>query len=140
MILSRFMITDNGTHPPEKWAMESAIQLVHIEDQNNGAAVFKAENIRNKIANALLPHHTAQQKREIAGLRENAGAHHASPLEPAEEHIDAAKNAVIEALKDTDADVSSDLAKAKLDFVLRSHFTTQADIERRTHLDSNKGN
>lgn len=148
------LATDNGPHPPEKWARVSAQELAYkLIDIDENSASPKAVEMREardqlegKLYAVLKGHHTAVQTAERdAMLREGAdrlGAPlHASVADrdvAVGEHIDldAAVQSVVEEAKfhpELFAHFSKDEVKAVIRDRLGMDFGSVIDIERDWH-------
>ena len=97
----RFMSTDGGAHPPEKWALETAEQLVYIGPNVNGPTLMAATEAKLAIAKALMDHYAKVQNDERGKLQLDPEGTHASDLGVPDEHMDSMIDAVKGALTNT---------------------------------------
>lgn len=105
------MMTDNGAHPPEVWAQVTAEHIAPISDDMVGPRRAAAQALQAKIAEALLPHHTAVQNDERGKLKSDP-KHHANPLN-SKAYIAAALKAITGAAKGTEWEGQLTLTKTK---------------------------
>lgn len=136
--MTRILVTDNGPHPPEKWAMTTAEMLVDIDPTNmDGPRLMQAQKLQLAVAEALVPHHTMVQSDEKSNIAANAD--HISTPHDVEQYLDRAVDDIVAASRDTlwaahfaEPDVQSAIKQT-----LRSHFATAQHIERLWHADRN---
>ena len=138
------MITDGGPHSSEKWAKETAAQIVDcivIEPDSLAFDALSDQKVafEKELAVALEASHLEIEDRELTLLADDGMDRVAQPLEPNKEILDQAC-----------ADVSK-VAKGKLferhferpevkKFVrstISSHFATVKHIHRSWHVDNN---
>lgn len=150
MAKARLMITDNGPHPPAKWALETAKMVFDLEPGEEGPKLdaeqlIDAHELQAKIARALVPHHHGVQHRERGHLKGEAGPRLARP------HLDNLAEARAEAAQAI-ADIQQaaqgtpwqahfarpDVVAAISD-VVSTHFLTAKDVEHRWHRDRAAG-
>jgi hypothetical protein len=62
------LVTDNGTHSPEKWASAVADKIVSVAQTLEGEKLIAAQKLQLAVAEALVAHHDAHQKEIIADL------------------------------------------------------------------------
>lgn len=145
------MVTNGGPHPADKWAEETAgeiMSLVKIEDDQAGDTDEVKENKRKArrvklrleadLVDALEPHHFDNQKREKDHL-------HASderlnqPYDPEEDLIRAAVDSVVGAAKkygDPWASAfDSDNGRELITTAVKVHFASAMHVERGWHCD-----
>ena len=136
------MITNGGTHPPEKWAEQSADQIIDAIQLEPTYVAYEAalqgkNLLRDKVRDALVGLHGQVQSKERGYLQASSG-HLAEPLDPSD-HIDEALAAVNAAI--AGSMFASHYAKPDTQLyiknVLASHFSSSMHIERSWHADKN---
>lgn len=141
------MVTNGGSHPPEKWAEESAKQIVDViqiePTYPNAEAALQAKNVlRDKIAAALVKHHTAVQDHTKDHLQKH-GHDLAAPLNEIDltPHVEFALDDAIKTVLETSKGTMFEQHFAQphvVKFVqntIGSHFATVAQIEHSWHRD-----
>lgn len=133
----RALITNNGTHSPEKWAVATAEHICPIDESAMSAdRLLAAKKLQVAIAEALIPHHTKVQHHEKGALKEKGDEHFDTPCDPSI-HLDEAMAAIIAAAKGTPWEAH--YARADVQAAIRqevgNHFATAMDIERQHHAD-----
>jgi hypothetical protein len=85
----KLLITNGGTHPPDKWAdttVESLLDLIQIDEASSSAAAVTARAakraLRAELFDAILPHHRVNQSDERAALSDDAAEHLCCALDP----------------------------------------------------------
>jgi hypothetical protein len=130
------MTTDHGPHPAEKWAEQTAAQIVQISETAPEAKLAEAREFQRKVTAALTGHHQLVQDRERDHLRTKGAARHADHLDPSE-HLDDAIDAIVAAAKGTS--FAAHFARPEVLGYLRQtvggHFATAMHIERLWHGD-----
>lgn len=86
MAQMRLLITDNGTHPPEKWAEVIADDLIEISPNATAESLSAGQALRHSIIAELIPVITEAQEAEKDGR--HGKSCHCWP------HMDAAKLAI----------------------------------------------
>ncbi len=131
------MITDGGPHPPEKWAEQTASQIIDIAATAPEAKLKEAREFREKIVAILTPHHAKVQDHERGKLAASI-ERMATPLDPTP-HIGEAVDAIIAAAKGLsfEAHFQQPETRAYLENLIGSHFATAMHIERSWHADRN---
>lgn len=138
------LATNNGPHPADKWAEQTAAQIADIIQVEPNSLAFNeltaAKNdFENEIRTALVVHHTTVQDHEKAQIVEHGMSRLEHPIEPEMVHVD-----------DAAADVTA-IAKTKIfgshfnkpevqDYVrqtIGSHFASVRHVERSWHADRN---
>ena len=136
------MVTDNGSHPPEKWAAESAAQIVDvIQIEPNSIAFSEMSNEKTKlgelIKTALVKHHNTNQKLELFAIEEQEFDRFDVTTDPDEDVLSEALADVQECAAQTL--FASHFQKPEVvKFVrstLGSHFATVKQIERSQFAD-----
>lgn len=80
--MHKILVTDNGSHPPEKWAMLSAEIIFPTDGIEDESRVLLARSTQLAIANALLPIYTTTQDGAWDALSADPGAALAEPINP----------------------------------------------------------
>ena len=136
------MVTNNGSHPPEKWAAESASQIVDvIQIDPNSIAFNEMNNEKTKlgelIKTALAKHHSTNQKLEVYAIEEKEFDQFDATTDPDEDVLGEAIVTVQECAAQTL--FASHFQKPEVvKFVrstLGSHFATVKQIERSQFAD-----
>lgn len=139
MQIQGVMITNGGKHSPEKWAMATAATLIWIDPTLDGPEAMAGEKLRITIAEALIPHHAGVQERERAALAADPGTAHAASRYSADEHVQAACEAVVGCVVGTKwgAVMTDKQAVANMVQIIQEHFASSREIERGWHIDEN---
>lgn len=131
------MITDNGSHPPEKWAAESAAQIadVIVIDPNSivrDTMTIEKNNFINALKDTLVRYHEQVQKDEISKLKEFGAYRLNTENSPDPEHLDEAVDAVQSVSKMTmfGAHFNKPEVRHFVHQTLGGHFTTVRHTER----------
>jgi hypothetical protein len=134
------MITNGGTHPPEKWAAMTASQIIQVSSTAVGAAAAVGRRLELKILDILEEAHARVQGIEKNALGNIGIDYLAGPLDP-REHVEAPLQAIVEAAKGTphEAHFALETTKDYLRKVLAQHFGTAMHIERSTYADGMPG-
>jgi hypothetical protein len=86
-IMARILITNNGKHSPDKWAMVSAEMIFPLDNTALvGERLIAAQKFQTQIAEILSPHHESVMEDEKAKLDDNT--EHFETLHNAEEYFD----------------------------------------------------
>lgn len=139
------MTTNGGSHPVEKWAAESAAQIVDVIVIDPDSIVFETvaaakSKFQELLKETLVEDHACVQAHEVAAITEHGHARLSYDLEPEEDHLTQAVDAV-QSLADATMFGPHFRKPEVRTFVrstLRSHFTTVKQIERSWYAD-NKG-
>jgi hypothetical protein len=136
------MSTNHGTHSPEKWAAETAAQLVDVIHIEPTSIVFDAMSIAKAqfeadLAIALVDSHVEVSTDETDALNEGSLDRLNQPLVPGDDHLNQAVDKVLQI-----ADKSmfaSHFRKPEVKVFVRStvgsHFVTVRHIHRSWHAD-----
>lgn len=136
------LVTNGGTHSPEKWAAESAAQLVDIIQINENSIVFESmtkakTELEKSIENILVLHHDTVKAHEITAIDEQGFDRLGHTLDPEADHLEAAVSDVQIAADNTM--FGTHFRKPEVEKFIRStlgsHFATVRQIERSTHAD-----
>ncbi len=134
------LVTNNGPHPPEKWAEATASHIVDIADHVAGERRGAAIKLQAAIIDVLETHHATVQTGERAKIDEHGADRLAHPLDPGEHlSLDGAVKEIVAAAKGTpwEADFAASAMTDHLRTLLGSHFCTSMHIERSWHADRN---
>jgi hypothetical protein len=137
---ARFMVTNGGTHPPEKWALETAEHLVSIGPDVDGPTLMAATRVKMNIANALVESYADIQTTEKSKLASDPDATHASPLGVPDDHLNVIVGKIKEQLANSPwSDMAQDEdAHTLIANHVHGHLMEQQAIERSWHLDGVK--
>ncbi len=139
--MAMFLVTNNGTHPPEKWAMLIAETIFDLSETSmSGESLLKAQKMRVLIAECLVPHCTNTQNHEKDNLVK-AKEHALSPHE-VDIYVNNAMNDIVAASKATPWEnhfANVDVQHAAK-FIIKQNFITIQHIERLWFADKNQGN
>lgn len=146
--MQTLMITNNGTHPPDKWAdvtTEAILNLIDVKEDSVSESAIEARQAKRDLRPVLFDifngHHEGVQAREkdaLAKIKKHAEAraHCEKPL-GLHEDVPSTLEEVNAALKSTP--FAAHFAQPHVQDVLRAiigqHSATVLDIERRTHAD-----
>lgn len=139
--MARILITDNGPHSAEKWAMTSAEELFPMQDAAlTGDHLIAAQRFQLDLAELLQDHHGNVQGGEKASLENNED--HCDCAIEIDHHVTDALAAVVEKSKGTvwEAHFAKPEVQQAVVKVLNNHFQTSAHIERLWHADTHGDN
>lgn len=134
------MITEGGPHPPEKWAEQTAEQIIDIVETAPEALLSEARAFRAQIVEILTVHHATVQETERNLLEASGAAHHAVPIDPSP-HLADPVDAIIAAAQDKSfaEHFNKPETRAYLEQTIGSHFATAMHVERSWHRDRTQG-
>jgi hypothetical protein len=133
----RLLITDNGKHPPEKWAMFTVEGLLEIDANSPNATA--GLRLKADMVDVLSRSFDAVMVTERAALAGDSNARYAASLTPEIDSVDEAVDALIKCADGTPFETfyrepgKRDAVKG----VVAHHFALAIDIERSTHADQN---
>lgn len=129
------MLTNGGTHPPEKWAVVTAGQIIQIGDNPSINAVA-ARRMELNILNILEEAHGAVQDAEKLAIATKGSDHLDINIDPTP-FIEKPLNAIIAVSKGTpfEAHFANPRIADYLRTLLGQHFGTAMHIERNTFAD-----
>lgn len=137
----RPLITQKGTHSPEKWAVATSEMICPIAvDPNEGDRALAAKKLQTAIAEALMPHHVKVHEGEHAGLKANGDDHfdkHPDPTEYLDEAVDAVSAAAVGTPWETH--FAGAEVRAAVRHQIGVMFVSHQDVERQHHADKNPG-
>lgn len=138
--MTRILVTNNGPHPAEKWAMATAQAIFDTSALVSGDHSIAAQKFQLSIAEALQPHHQQLQTDEQTKLVADADYIN-SPL-AADDYADKVMADVVSLSKGSpwevhfaNGDVQREAKK-----VIANHFMTSQHVERLWHADRNPKN
>jgi hypothetical protein len=139
--MSKILVTNNGAHPADKWAMTSAEEIFPMQDAAlTGEHLIAAQRFQLDLAELLEDHHGNVQ----AGEKDSLASHddHCDSAIEIQHHVTAALAAVVEKSKGTvwEAHFAKPEVQKAVEVVLNSHFQSSAHIERLWHADKNPDN
>jgi len=134
--MSRVMITNDGPHPPEKWAMTTA-ELIFDIGAMAGDRLIDAQKFQLSIAEILMPHHEAVQTTERGKLSQSID-HLLSPHE-VESHVDKIIRDIVALAKGTpwQAHFARPDVQEAARLMVANHVITSQQVERLWHADQN---
>ena len=135
--MARILVTNNGTHSPEKWAMTTAEMIFDIGSAIAGDHLIQAQKLQLAIAEALVPHHDSVQTTEKSRLTDDVS--HIHTPHSADEYLDDTIASILAAAKGTPWEAHfkrSEVQDAARE-VIANHFMTAQHIERLWHADRN---
>lgn len=134
------MITEGGPHPPEKWAEQTADQIISVAESAPDALLAEARSFHRAIIDILTKHHASVQRIEREHLRSKGAGHYASPIDPLP-HIENPVTQIIDTAKGTslESHFAQPFIKTYLMQVIGNHFHDVVMIERSYHRDIAEG-
>jgi hypothetical protein len=135
--MPNFLITNNGPHPPEKWAMTTSETIFDLSATSMmGESLLKAQKMRILIAECLLPHHMNVQSNEKKNLLDND--YIISPHDVSD-YVEKATSDIVSISKGTpwESHFSDLKVQEAVKIVLANHFSTVQHIERLWYADTN---
>lgn len=134
------LITDNGPHPPDKWAVATAEHIFPISPMIAKDRLMDAKKIQLAIAEALVSHHGDNIAAEQSALAARGADRFGEPFTP-EDATQKALETVVSVManspwKDKTLDPEWQGAVRS---ILASHFATAQQIERQWHAHRNPG-
>jgi hypothetical protein len=134
-----FLVTDDGPHPPEKWAEVTADHIIAISEQAEETKVVEAQRFREKLVDLLTRLHDSTQKNERGQLEAEGVGRLAAELDPGEEDLEGPAGEIIQLAAGFSFEdhFQKPETKEHLKNVLRSHHASQVFIERSWHADRN---
>lgn len=138
------MVTNFGSHAPDKWAAESAAQIVDIIQIEPTSIVFDTMSaaktkLQDDLEVALIASHGTVQDHEGAALDKHGHDRLDHPMAPEADHLDEAV-AAVQAVADKSMFSQHFRKPEVVSFVrstLGSHFASVRQIERSWHADKN---
>lgn len=137
--MARILITNNGTHSAEKWAMTSAEMIFPLDDSHLvGEGLIAAQKFQTSLAELLSGHHKAVIDEEQSSLHANA-EHFATPRDGSH-FLDHALSDIVEAAAGTpwEKHFAHLEVQEAVRGVLQNHVDTMQHVERLWHAAHNK--
>lgn len=131
----RILTTDNGKHPPDKWAAFTADDLISVDGNSDKAAA--GHRLKADIIDLLTKSFDAVQKTEMERLAADPGTQYASPITPEIDTVEEVVDAIV-ALADKTSFASFYQGPGRREAVtdvIRHHLALAIDIERSHHAD-----
>ncbi len=132
------MITNNGAHPADKWAAQTAgsiCELIQVDDSSSSPEAVKARMAKPRLelamTEALLDHHAHVQESEKDHLAEHGDADHDPDDDVVEEAVSAIESAAVGT--PFEEHFAKQQTKDVVRSIVKSHFATSMDIERGWH-------
>lgn len=134
------MITNGGTHPPEKYAAMTAGQIIQIGQGVTGAQAMFGRRLELKVLDILEDAHREVQADEKKSIETDGSNVLEKTLDPMP-YVDKPLKEIIAASKGTpfEAHFALDTTQDYLRRLLRQHFGTAMHIERKTFADTIPG-
>jgi hypothetical protein len=144
----RFMSTDGGPHPADKWAeitVAYILDLVEVDDNSATPAAMQARrerrDLRTKIQSILEGHHAKVQEAERGKLATEGHERLKGIIDPTEHPLDQMADDIV-AATDGMSLIGPHFHKPEVRkaivSLLGNHFSTSMDIERSWHSDRNQ--
>jgi hypothetical protein len=138
------MVTNHGTHPPEKWATESAAQIVDVIQIDADSIVYDSmssekSKLEGLIEAALVDHHDVVRNHELECIDCDQHDRLDASTDPEAHHL-ADAVAAVQACSDQTMFKAHFRKPEVVKFVestLGSHFATVKHIERSQFADDN---
>lgn len=129
--MAKVLVTDNGSHSPEKWAMLSAEVIFPLDGVEGAERVFLARQTQLSIAQAFLKPYADIQDAEWDGLVSDPKTGLEAPLDPVAE-AEAALVGVLQVVAGTpwEAHFARPEVQAAVLSEVASHIATIKQIER----------
>jgi hypothetical protein len=144
----RFMSTDGGPHPADKWAeitVAYILDLIEVDDNSATPAAMQARrerrDLRGKIQSILEGHHGTVQESERGKLSTEGHDRLKGTIDPAEHPLDKMTDDIVSAAEGMSI-IGPHFQKPEVRTAIRgligNHFATSMDIERSWHADRNQ--
>ena len=128
------MVTNHGTHSPEKWAATSASQLIQIAADAAGEQALEGRRLELKLLDILERHHGLVQSEEKEGLERHGVDRYEHPIN-VWDHVDEAFEEILKRRKghSSKSHFMKEEVQEHCKEVLRKDFVTEIEIERSWH-------
>lgn len=135
--MTRILVTNNGPHPAEKWAMATAQAIFDTSALVSGDHSIAAQKFQLSIAEALQPHHQQLQSDEQTKLVADPDYIN-TPLE-ASAYAEKVMNDVVGLSKGSpwEAHFARTDVQEEAKKVIADHMMTSQHVERLWHADRN---
>ena len=132
------LVTNNGTHSPEKWASASASQVIQIAAEAAGEQAIEGRRLELKLLDILEGAHAVVQDEERSGLEKFGVDRYAHSID-VQEHVDGAFSEILAASKGTQFEkhFMNEAVQEHIKEVLVKDMTTEVEIERSWHKSRN---
>lgn len=134
------LITNGGKHLPESWARATVNVLVNFGPNVTGERLLAADEMKTRMARALVSHHRAVQEKEEAALQEHGVARYAHDTsDEAMQEAEKAYDDMIACAAGTEweKDFADPTKRQQGVWTIASHFQTDRDVHRQWHADRN---
>lgn len=133
----RLLITDNGTHPPGKWADFTAEDLFDIDPLSQSENARAARNLKAAVTNFLEDSFAAVMQTEKDALAGDLTARLRAEATPTVDSVDEVVAGIVALAKGTPFEAAYQEPKRvdAIRGILTQHFAIAIDIERSTHVD-----
>lgn len=128
------MITNGGVHPPEKWAVVTANEIIQVATDATSQQAMDGRKLELRIIEILEKHHAKVQTHERGKIKEHKHQRLVQVLDPTE-HVPAALEEIIQASAGTSFEAYFAGKKDYLTLLLSQHFATNMHIERSQYAD-----
>ena len=131
-----FLITNGGTHSPEKWAATSCEQIIKIAADAAGEQAIEGRRLELKLLDILEGHYAIVQSEEKEGLSKWGEDRYATPID-VKDRVDAAWNDILQASKGSlfEKHFMQENVQDHVREVLRKDAVSIMEIERSWHKD-----
>jgi hypothetical protein len=128
------LVTDNGKHSAEKWAVHTASSIIQIAASAAGVQAIEARKLELNVLNILEVRHKEAMDYERAELEKDGIARQAQPCDP-EAFADTALAEIVAASQGTRFEEHFKNPETVLHIarVLHEHFAASMTIERQWH-------
>ena len=135
--MTQILITNNGVHSPEKWAMITAQSVFDIQSTVQEDRLIEAQKFQILLAEQLQTHHSAAQIEERTALANDA--EHILKAFNVSSYVEKMLQAVISVAKGTlwEAHFAMTAVQNAVREVSQDHLFTVHHIERLSHADKN---
>jgi hypothetical protein len=136
--MSRVLITNDGPHPPETWAMTTAEQIFDISAMA-GDRLIQAQKFQLSIAEILMPHHETVQATERDKLGQ--GIHHLLDGHDVEDYLDTIMKDILVLARGTpwEAHFARPDVQNAARQMIANHIISSQHVERMWHADRHPG-
>lgn len=137
MQIAKFIITDGGTHSPEKWAELTASELVDSAKESDPNAPIR--KIENGVIDILSEYYTHVREAEVAGLDTDGDGILESPIDGFEHDPEEIVTKVVALMAGTPFETHSKRQdfQDRIRLVVTRHTVLVKDVERSHWADHN---
>lgn len=137
--MSRVLVTNNGAHSADKWAVTTAEMIFPLEDTTIvGERLIAAQKFQTRIAEILSGHHDNNMKEEQSKLDNNPERFN-EEFEH-DHHLDAAMDELIQAAQESpwaDHFKKPEVQRAMRE-IMSQHMASASHVQRLWHADRNE--